>query len=197
MTTVVRKALLCSTAGALLLLAGCASAPSRFYSLQATASADGTAALDAAVLVGPVSVPASVDRPEFIVQQGSNRVAVEEFNRWDGPLGDAIARVVAGDLVVLLGTPNVAVAPLANFHSDYRVTIDVQRFQSTPGRDVLLDAVWVVHTTKQGGSTSGRTVAQEPVDDPEYAALAASHSRALARLSADVAAAIRAAAATH
>ncbi|MDX2168611.1 MAG: PqiC family protein [Deltaproteobacteria bacterium] len=194
--TTARNALLRALAGALL-LAGCASAPSRFYSLQATAGPDGAPALRGAVLVGPVSVPASVDRPEFVVQQGPNRVEVEEFNRWDGPLGDGIARVVAGDLAVLLGTPDVAVAPLANFRTDYRVSLDVQRFQSTPAREVLLDAVWVVHAVKDGRTQSGRSVAQEPVDGPEFAALAAAHSRALARLSADLAAAIRAAAAAH
>lgn len=190
-----RRARLCALTAALIWHAGCASAPSHFYSLQATATGADAAPLRAAVLVGPVSVPASVDRPELVVEQGPNRVTIDEFNRWDGPLGDAIARVVAGNLATLLATPDVAVAPLANFNADYRVTIDVQRFQSTPGRSVLVDAVWVVHTTGSRHSQSGRTVAQEPVDDPDYAALAAAHSRALARLSADVAAAIRAAAA--
>ena len=63
-----------------------------------------------------------------------NRVDVDEFNRWAAPLNDSIARVVAGDLAVLLGTPRVATAPLANFNPAYRVTIDVQRFESVHGR---------------------------------------------------------------
>jgi uncharacterized lipoprotein YmbA len=52
-------------------------------------------------MVGPVSVPASVDQPEFVVQVAPNRVEVDEFNRWATPLNDAIAQVVAGDLVKL------------------------------------------------------------------------------------------------
>ena len=60
---------------------------------------------------------------------------------------ESIARAVAGDLAVLLGTPRVATAPLANFDPTYRVTIDVQRFESTPGQAVLVDAVWVVRRT--------------------------------------------------
>ena len=108
--------------------AGCSTAPSRFYSLSSTATADGTPATAVSVLVGPVTIPAAVDQPEFVVQVAANRVDVDEFNRWVAPLGDGIARAVAGDLVVLLGTPQVATQQLANFNPDYRVTIDVQQF---------------------------------------------------------------------
>ena len=79
-----------------------------------------------------------------MVQVAPNRVEVDEFNRWAAPLNDSIARAVAGDLAVLLGTPDVAVAPLANFNPAYRVTIDVQRFESIQGEAVLVDAVWAV-----------------------------------------------------
>ena len=85
-------------------------------------------------MVGPVSIPAAVDQPQFVVQVAPNRVDVDEFNRWAAPLNDSIARAVAGDLVVLLGTPDVATAPLANFNPAYRVTIDVQRFESVQGQ---------------------------------------------------------------
>src|SRR5262249_52286375 len=118
------------------------SAMSRFYTLRSTATADGSPAASYAVVVGPVSIPASVDRPEFVVQVAPNRVAVDEFNRWAAPLDDSIARAVAGDLEVLLGTPRVATAPASNFDPSYRVTIDVQRFESVAGQGVLVDAVW-------------------------------------------------------
>jgi uncharacterized lipoprotein YmbA len=175
------------------LLAGCATAPSRFYSLTSTASADGAPATPCSVLVGPVTVPAAVDRSEIVAQVAPNRVDVDEFNRWAGPLDEAIARVVAGDLAVLLATPEVASAPLANFRPDYRVTINVQRFESIPGQSVLVDAVWAVRSTTGGATRSGRTTAHEAVQGETYDALAAAHSRALAQLSADIAASIRAA----
>lgn len=173
--------------------AGCASAPARFYTLASTASADGAPAARYAVLVGPVSVPASVDRSEFVVQVAPNRVDVDEFNRWAAPLSDSIARAVAGDLAVLLGTSDVAVAPLANFNPAYRVTINVQRFDSLQNESVLVDAVWAVHPTASGATRSGRTVARETVQGGgAFDALAAAHSRALATVSADIATAIRA-----
>jgi len=175
--------------------AGCsASAPARFYILDSTATTGDAPAARYAVVVGPVSVPASVDRPQFVVQVAPNRVEIDEFNRWAAPLEDGIARAVAGDLATMLGTPDVATAPLAHVESAYRVTIDVQRFDSTPGEGVLVDAVWSIRRTAGGQARTGRTVAREAVQGQGFDALAAAHSRALATVSADVAAAIRAAA---
>ena len=93
---------------------------------------------------------------------------------------------------MLLGTPNVAAAPMANFAPAYRVTIDIQRFDSIRGQAALLDAVWTVHSTAGGETRSGRTVAREAVQGDGFDALAAAHSRALAKMSGDIAAAIRA-----
>jgi uncharacterized protein len=173
-------------------VAGCSTAPSRFYSLTSTATANGSLATPATVMVGPVTIPASVDQPEFVVQVAANRVQVDEFNRWVSPLNDGIARAVAGDLVVLLGTPEVASAELENFAPDYRVTIDVQRFESVQGQAATLEAVWTVRKTAGGGVLSGRTVTREPVQGQSFDALAAAHSQALAKMSGDIAAAIRA-----
>jgi uncharacterized lipoprotein YmbA len=170
-------------------------AMARFYTLDSVATPDPGPRASYGVVVGPVTVPSSVDRPEFVVQVTPNRVAVDEFNRWAGPLDESIARVVAGDLTTQLGTPRVAAAPAANFDAAYRVTINVQRFDSIPGREVVVDAVWSVRKTKGGETRSGRTVAREAVTDPSFDALAAAHSRALATVSGDIAGAIRAEAA--
>ena len=173
---------------------GCGtSPPARFYTLDSTATADGAEAVRTGVIVGPVSVPAAVDRPEFVVQVAPNRVELDEFHRWAGPLGEGIARTVAGDLAVLLGA-DVAPAPFANFDPAYRVTIDVQRFESVRGESALVEAVWVVRAVAGGATRSGRTVAREAVQGAGYEGLAAAHSQALAALSADIAAAIRLAA---
>jgi uncharacterized protein len=173
--------------------AGCASKQARFYTLDSTATTAGAVpATPVAALVGPVTIPASVDRPEIVVRVAPNRVDVDEFNRWAAPLNDSIARAVVGDLVVLLGTPDVATGPFANFNPTYRVTIDVQRFESVSGQDALIEAVWTVRKIAGGETRSGRTVAHESVQGDGFDALAAAHSRALARMSADIAAAIRA-----
>jgi uncharacterized lipoprotein YmbA len=174
---------------------GCGtSAPARFYTLDSTATPNGAPVARIAVTVGPVSIPAAVDQPQFVVQVASNRVEIDEFNRWDAPLGDSIARAVAGDLTVLLGTPNVAAAPFANFDPTYTVTIEVQRFDSIRGEAALVEALWTVRKTAGGETRSGRSVAREAVQGEGFDALAAAHSRALASMSADIASAIRTAA---
>ena len=176
--------------------AGCsASTPARFYTLDSTAAAGGAPPARYAVLVGPVSIPASVDLPQIVVQVAPNRVELDEFNRWAAPLADGIARAVAGDLAVQLGTPDVAIAPLATFTPAYRVTIDVQRFDSIVGEAAVIEAVWAVRTVSNGKMRAGRTNAREPLPGPGFDALAAAHSRALAKVSQDIAAAIREAAA--
>lgn len=173
------------------LAAGCASSPSRFYTLNATAKSDGISAAQYAVAVGPVTIPAEVDRPQFTVRVAPNRVTIDEFNRWAEPLNENIARVVAADLGTLLGTSRVAAVSLANFDPAYRVAIDIQRFESVPGKSAQLEAVWVVHKVAGSVTLSGRTIADEPVSGSGFEALAGAHSRALAKVSADIAAAIR------
>ena len=186
---------LMATAVATLALAACGTtAAARFYTLSSTATAASAPALNVSVVVGPISIPATVDRPEFVTVRGSNGVDVDAFNRWAEPLNDAIARAVAGDLETLLGGATVAVAPLANFTPTWRVTLRVQRFESTLGASALVDAVWVVRKEPAGEAHAGHTLARETVSGPGFEALAEAHSRALATISADIAAAIRAAA---
>lgn len=172
-------------------LPGCGtSASSRFYRLDSASTPNGAPSVQTAVMVGPVSVPASVDRPEFVIQVAPTRVEVDEFNRWDAPLEDSIARAVAGDLNVLLNSPNVT-APLADFSPAYTVTINVQRFESVKGQTALVDAVWTVRSAAGGKTQSGRTIAQEAVQGEGFDALAAAHSQAIAKVSGDIASAIR------
>lgn len=174
-------------------LTGCgATAPSRFYTLDSTASPEGAPDADTTIAVGPVTLPAAVDRPQFVVQLAPNRVDIDEYNRWAGPLDDNIARVIAGDLAVLLGAPRVAGASFANFNPDYRVTIDIQRFESIPAEAALIDALWTVRKSADRHTRSGHTLAREAVQGKDFDALAAAHSRALAQISRDIAAAIRA-----
>jgi uncharacterized lipoprotein YmbA len=171
--------------------AGCGASPAaRFYTLSSTAKTEGATAAYA-VGVGPVTVPSEVDRPQIVVQVAPNRVEIDEFSRWAAPLEEGIARAVAGNLAVILGTPDVAAAPLASLTPEFRVTIDVQRFDSVRGQSVVVDAVWAVRRTAGEQTRSGRTIARETMDGVSVDGLAAAHSRALARLSADIAVAIR------
>ena len=171
--------------------AGCSSSPSRFYTLSATA-ASGPAPSKVSVAVGPVSIPASVDRPQIVVSTSANQVALDDYNRWASPLQDDIARVVAENLVALLGTPKVTRFPQSsNGDAEYRVQIEVRNFESVPGKSASLDAVWTVRRVKDAKNETGRTSAREKVEEDSFDALAAAHSRALAALSRDIADTLR------
>jgi uncharacterized lipoprotein YmbA len=181
--------MLCALAA---LWAGCASTPSKFYTLSPTAEPGGTTA-SYSVAVGPVSVPAMIDRPQMVVSVGPNQVGIDEFNRWASPLQNDMARVVAENLVKILGTPLVSVFRQSTAAgASYRVLIDVNRFESTPGKNTTLDAIWTVRCTKDGRSRSGRTTMSELLADKSYATLVAAHSHALGRMSNELAGAIRA-----
>jgi uncharacterized protein len=73
--------------------------------------------------------------------------------------------------------------------ADYRVAIEVRRFESTPGKTAILDALWIVRR-KDGNTQTGRLEATEEVHGNNYDALAAAHSRAVTKLSQDIAQAV-------
>jgi uncharacterized protein len=173
------------------LSAGCSSSPSRFYTLSPSAppSPPALAIAKIAVVVGPITIPAIVDVPQIVVRQDANQVTLDEFNRWASPLRNNIAQVVAGDLTALLGTASVS--QILTPDADFRVAIDVQTFESAPGQAATLSAVWVIHRIKDGKTVTGRTTDREASLEKGYDALAAAHSRALGKLSQDIADAIR------
>jgi len=173
------------------LAAGCASSPARFYTLSATA-APGAAASKISLAVGPVTIPPAVDRPQIVVSTSANQVTLDDFNRWASPLQDNLGSVVAENLVALLGTPRVTLFPQTlGTDVDYRVQIEIRNFESAPGKSAALDALWTVRRTKDGKTETGRTSVRENVADSGYEALAAAHSRGVARLSQDIAEVVR------
>ena len=173
-------------------LTSCSSPPSRFYTLSA-AGATAKNSSELSVAVGPVSIPAVIDRPEIVVSLGPNQVRLEEFNRWALPLQNNIARVIAENLMAQLGTPRVTVFPeITSADADYRAIIDVQRFDSMPGEAATLEALWIVRRMKDGKAERGRTTVRQSVTEKDYAALAAAHSQAIVRLSQEIADAVRA-----
>ena len=176
-----------------ILAAGCASSPpSRFYTLSAATTPAATSS-NLSVAVGPVSVPAVVDRPQIVVSAGANQVTLDEFNQWASPLQDNISRVVTENLMAMLGTARVTLFSQAwSGDGEYRAGIEVRRFESMLGEAAMLDAVWTVRRAKDGASQTGRTSVREPAPEKDYAALVAAHSRAIARLSQDIADAVRA-----
>jgi len=181
-------------------LAGCGSSPmASFYTLSVAAAPETAAPTPAgtnySIAVGPVSVPATVDRPQLVVRVGANQVAVVEQHRWAEPLKSEIPRVIADNLAKLLGTTQVSAYPQnAGDNAEYRVQVDIQRFESTLGGTAVIEALWSVRRSPDGQPKTGRSLVQESTGGGAgYDALVAAHSRALAAVSREIAAAIRSA----
>ena len=173
---------------AALLISGCGTPPrERFFTLDAPEPP--VAAPDAAsVAVWPVSVPEMVDRAQLVVRTTANEVVIAEQARWAEPLKSAIARVVAANLAAELGMR--LVGPARNADADYRVALDILRFDAGPDQSVLIDAAWTVIGPK-GVRRTGRSVVHQKVATKFYDAVAAAYSAALATISREIAAAIK------
>jgi uncharacterized protein len=174
-------------------LAACSSPSSNLYTLSPAAAAVAAAApCNCSVVVGPVSIPAIDNVPQIVVNTGPNQVRLDEFNRWASPLQNNIMRVVAENLVTLLGTPQVTLFQEAlNADSEYHVAIEVQSFESTLGEAATLKAMWIVRRTKDGKTLTGRTSVREPLTQNGYTALISAHDRGILQLSQDIAAGVR------
>ena len=179
-------------AGLAALAAACGSAPKLNYYTLTTPPASKNAGSPLSVFVGPVTVPEGVDRPQMVLRSGPNEVAIDEFHRWAEPLKSAIPHVLADSLMRELGTQRVMTTrQSSSLAFDYRVAVDVQRFDSSLDEGAAIDALWTIRSAKGGEPRTGRTVARESAPSRDPQGVAAAHSRALESLARDIAAAIR------
>ena len=169
----------------MLLLAACsAPAPPSFHSLVppvAGARAAASPALPAWQLL-PVRIPAQVDQPQLVVRRADDTFALFEQQRWIAPLNEEIRAALGEHLTATLGTPGAA--PAAG-RKEWRIAVDVQRFDSTPGRSTLV-AQWALLA---GGDTPAlrcRSVHEQTVG-AGIPALVGGHRHALEQLSASIA----------
>jgi uncharacterized protein len=171
---------------ATLLLASCSSvAPPRFHTLLPSARAASTPASGAgpAWQMPPVTIPAQVDQPQFVVRRADDTLAVLEQERWIAPLQDEIRAALVEHLTLKVGSPGAR--PLAG-RKDWRVVIDVSRFDSTPGRAGLVVEWALLAGAGESAALRCRSRFEQPVD-AGMAALAAGHRQNLERLGASIA----------
>lgn len=182
-------------------MAGCSRSPRvTFYTLEPAAQAETAAAITAVttVSVGPVTLPAVVDRPQLVLRVAANRVEILETQRWAEPLKSEIPRLIAENLGRLLGSNRVSsYLQHTGADADYRVLVDIKRFESSPVGAVTVEAVWSLRRAAGGTPVTGHTQVSEPVGAAGYDPLVAAYGRALLAVSADLAREIRADAAVR
>ena len=177
------------------LLAGCGSSPPpvEFYTLNSLGSMTqqanpAHADQNIAIGIGPVEIPEILDRPQIVTRTGPNKLKVDEFHRWAGRLKAGFAQVLAENISLLLTTDRVAVYPWeADFKPHYRIALDIRYFEGQLGENVLLDVVWRVSGQESQKIQVVKTsVIKEPLSAPDYDALVAAKSQAIAQLSREI-----------
>jgi uncharacterized protein len=179
-------------------LTGCASSPPpKFYQLSSVRSQSevtGHVAGDQSLIVsiGPVTMPDYLDRPQIVTRSSKNEFNLAEFNRWAGSLENNVSRVLMEDISTLLPADRFFVMRwLPYLESEvpvsYRVQVRVVSFEGTPGDSVLLRAQWSIVTKGKGILLMKESSISEQMNGSGYDALVASMSRAIEKLSREVA----------
>jgi uncharacterized lipoprotein YmbA len=178
-----------------LMLGGCATTPpAQFYTLAPLQPPGVQAASVPAftVAVGPVINPDLLQRPQIATRTSDHQIRFSDFHKWAGTLADEAKRVLVVNLNALLSgaraavtTDDMAIDP------DYRVVVNINRFDGRPGGSVWLNAVWTLKEQKGKMAIAvNQSVIEEPVGGQGYPDLVSAQSRAIGQLSREIAAGI-------
>ena len=182
---------------ALTALIGCsASQPTQFYTLSGlNAASEPTDGKAMRLGVGPVYLPAYLDRPQVVTRSGANQMTVAEFEQWAEPLETTFQRVLTENLSHRLATDRVATLPARrDMPLDHQVEVEVTRFDADETGQVVLDARWRIFDGRGDRLLHrGRSQTEERVAEAgDYEQIAAAMSRCLAAMSGEIADAIAA-----
>lgn len=177
-------------------LVGCfrSGKPDRFYMLRAVEAAQPIAAPAEEGLrigLGPIRIPAYLDRPQIVTAVSEQEYRLSENHRWAERLDVTVTRVSAENLGSLLPTGRIIPYPWPrDSRPDVQVAINVQEMHLDPKNQVRLEALW---TLRQGKdlTLSRKFSCQQQVPADDYAGMVEAESQCLARLNRDIAAAIR------
>ena len=199
MRSIVRTCLWSGVVIGWLAMGGCGSSKSvRYYVLSTTAQR--SPAADAAshgagrtIRVGPVRLPAYLDRQQMVSRGAGNTVTIAQFDRWAEPLKDGVPRVLVENLTALLPQDTVIGYQSRGANAaDYTVAVDIRRLDGAPGGRAELVARWMIKAgvTRPALRRTERPLAITVADDT-YEALARAESELLTRLSVAIASDIK------
>ncbi len=183
---------------AALFLGGCRSQSPRFYTLSPMQEDQvipkrNSPARNAVIGIGPVKLADYLDQSMLVTRTGDNQAVKAEFDRWAGSLKDNFINVLADNLGVLLPTERIYLFPWrVSVPIDYQVVVDIVRCDGRLGDAAWLETRWsILGGPEKKLLKSNRSSIREPVSGSDYAALVAAQSRAVARLSQEIAEAIQ------
>ena len=178
-----------------LLLAGCGTSPPNNYYLLSAHQFSAISGETPSVGVGPIEIPAYLDRKSMVYNRQGNALQVASLDLWAEPLVNGVERVMVLNLAGLLNTQDVQSFP---WHSQrapqYGVKVNVLQLEATE-QQVSLTAEWLVYRPNSSVQVKRRISAlQAPLGagTAEAEQVAAAYSDLLYQLSEIVAAAITA-----
>jgi len=140
----------------------------------------------------PVSVPAQVDHAQWVVRQPDDSLLMLEQDRWAAPLPDELRGAIVDRLGTQWGAVDVRSVALPATPA-WRLRVDVQRFESIPGREARIEGTWSLSSSPSSSSSQRsatplvcRSALREAVNGSDVAALAAAHRRAVVRLADEI-----------
>lgn len=170
---------------------GCATLPeTRFYALSASPASNlRQTSSELQLAIGPIDLPEYLQRPQIVTRPEDNRLEVDEFNRWGGPLEEEIDRVLAKNLGNLVGTQSIYSYPsrvVADI--DYRISLYVRSFDGALGNTVTFDVSWSIINEKSAQVVrTNQGHYQAMMQDGSYGSYATALSDTLQQLSRDLA----------
>lgn len=171
--------------------------PSTFFVLSATVAPATEEPIPVTLGLGPVTLPGYLARSEIATRMSDNQLAYAETARWAEPLTASVIRSLQENLVRLLRPERVVLHPwYPSDGVDYEIAIDIARLESdTALRSATLVATWRVNRVDgTAHAERGQSGITEDVTVAGTEGAVAALSRALARLSEDVATGVRRAA---
>ena len=180
-----RFILLCLSA----LLTACASTPTQFYTLESLSrppAATTTASAKKLLIgIGPLTLPALLDRKGIVTRAENNSVQIAEFDQWAAPLQNNVIAVISKNVATLQPDAIVRAYPWSVYGNvDYRVIIDMSRFDTQLGKSANLEASWAIMEEKNHTIVgNGQTKLQQPLYDASYNSAAQALSKLLSEFS--------------
>ena len=178
-------------------LSGCfgAGPPDQFFMLRAIPGhhpASGALPGDPSIGLGPVRIPAYLDRPQIVTAVSPQQYQLSEGHRWAERLDVTIARVSAENLAAAVPSDRIIPYPWPReSRPDLQVSIDIQEMHVDPAGEARLQAVWTLRAGK-GTPEPHRFACRLPASATDYSRMVEAQSECLARLNRDMAEAIRA-----
>jgi len=129
--------------------------------------------------VGPIYLPDYLQRTQVVTLVPPNEYRLAEFASWAEPLEENILRVTAENLSRLLGRHMMIFPWRGGMKPDYRIRMDIRRFEAVAGEAAHLQVQWSIEGGDEKTPRIGYFEGKSPLRGEGTEAVVAAMSRAL------------------